>query len=707
MATPTVDGDIAPVRTSPYLGYNGAATSLGDTGEWTTSTAGTTACLVLMYLGIQPFYRTGYSNSYVGCNAFFARDNGSEIPHTTNRAYLVNSDGATTIDGHFTMLISYGAATTADWLAKFSVKKLEDAALDSNYLAASPFDIMDSAYEGETTDGNFLAFSARQSDGSDSVSTLYGFQSLDSSPATSFGLLLTSRAEVTFVSSVSNAIMTGNFLDSSHTYADLHLAQFNGNSFLSSVRRRYLTAVDDLWDNAQIVSMPDIRITPASASVDTLMNAKHWYGASWLYDGYQESPLNGQIVESDGDTYQDITIDIFNVPARATHINIYRGDNDGVTGTSPNQYYRLVDSIKLDSRWLEVPDAFFGASYQFVAYDDDSLGASYDALVGISETTDYFTPHWKLSASMLGSHFITDCYHPLIDDASHYLFRSKPGKFDQFDWTNDYLVLPERPTAIQGFNGRLYVWSVNNMYRINPEGMYIEDTYYGMGCISSTAVCVTDYGMMFASSKNIFIHDGSKPQAVGDKIRIMNSTYAVGWQQMTLSSGVWIEFDSINNAFVIFTQKSAIGKAFVYTLALQRWDIWQVDDIRGAFTGDNGVIYLSDKTDLKSLATSSTRKPFLFISRQEGLDSVASDKLIRRVRLAYTGTAFSTLNIVVNGSNATKSANTGLSVSGKLHVYDVTANNEGQYYHLYLTGHADGTTEIDAIEVISSMRTVR
>lgn len=56
-------------------------------------------------------------------------------------------------------------------------------------------------------------------------------------------------------------------------------------------------------------------------------------------------------------------------------------------------------------------------------------------------------------------------------------------------------MLPQQPTAIKGFNGRIYAFTTSRFYKIEPNNMYIEDTYEGAGCLSNQSVIVTDDGM--------------------------------------------------------------------------------------------------------------------------------------------------------------------------------------------------------------------
>jgi hypothetical protein len=698
-------GDIAITARDPYFG----GTSAGVRGEWLKGVGPATIAEVCYALGKNPLYVANISAAYVGVIAFFANANtGTGEIDDSERAWL-NTDGTgvgDTLDGLYNCVIRYNMTsnTLTSWNGSTGacfVRKLDGAILDVDYTSGSAVDLIDSVLELKSGSNYSLIFSYKATDEAVTGSNIYAFERLEAISTATWGNVSTARTNGDLaLATVDSAIIAS--MDDSSPW-DVYFMPSYGISRLATSARTYNTS----WGTATAVISANVSILATGRGIGNLDGAEHWYGLSWLYDGYQESPLSREVIESDGNEYQDITINIYSAPRRATHINVYRGDNSTVSTIAPNSFYRLVKSIRLDSNFQEETESLWGDYNTNTIVDSDNRGATYDALVGISETLDNFTPHWALSTGMNGFQYIAKCYHPEIDDCALYMFKSMPGKPDQFNWINDYLILPELPTAIHAFNGRVYVWSSNHMYRINPEGMYIEDRYEGLGCVGQDAVCVTDFGMVFANTKNIFMHDGTSPQPIGDAIKSMQNSQAVGWNNMTLSSGVWIFFDSVNNAFIVFTQKAGQGYVFAYTLNMKRWDIWLTDDIRGGFVGDDGIVYFSDKTNLKSLATSSTRKQFLFTSRSDGLGKITSDKLFRRARIAYSGSALNTLNLKVNGSNATYSSNANLTVSGKLAVYDITANNEGQNFFWYITGHTDGTTEIDGLEVIASVRPPR
>ena len=69
--------------------------------------------------------------------------------------------------------------------------------------------------------------------------------------------------------------------------------------------------------------------------------------------------------------------------------------------------------------------------------------------------------------------FVADTFHPKFDDTKNVVFRSKKqGRFSMFDWTSDYLAMPERPLALASFGGKLYVFTREKLYRVNPSSLF-------------------------------------------------------------------------------------------------------------------------------------------------------------------------------------------------------------------------------------------
>ncbi len=374
----------------------------------------------------------------------------------------------------------------------------------------------------------------------------------------------------------------------------------------------------------------------ANATGSINPNHDQFYCTSFLYDGYQESPLSSWQHIDNSSISQDslnVKIDIFpkNLSKRVTHVNVYRSSANDSSSTQPTSFFRLVKSISLKSGWLETdsntsnPD--YGKYYSKTIIDSGISGASYESRTGISEALLTTIPKYGLSAKINNFLYITNCSHPDIDDATNYLFKSRPFNFDQFNWIRDSLKLPNKPTAIAGFNGRLYVFSENESYIVNPDGMYIEDTLTGIGCKNQNTVVVSDIGMTWLDKNSIYYHNGQQYQDIGVAIKDVEQPDVVSFDINNRSAlKNLLKFSNTNYANDIVVTYDGYRKSFyycftvintgygggteyrqyfwVYTVPKQRWDFWKRSNpstygltnhgILGAVIGKNNEILMSD-----------------------------------------------------------------------------------------------------------------
>ena len=355
-----------------------------------------------------------------------------------------------------------------------------------------------------------------------------------------------------------------------------------------------------------------------------------FYATSFTYDGYQESPLSDWTRFAYQDfsaTSLNVTLNIFPnaLSKRVTHINLYRSDATGNV-TQPTEFFRLVQSISIKTGWGSIdsntsnPD--WGDFYEKSIVDTGESFASYEARTGISEAVKYTLPKYGLSTKINNFLYIADCDHPDIDDASYYLFKSRPFNYDQFNFIRDVLILPEKPTALEAFNGRIFVFSESNCYIVNPDGLYIEDTIEGVGCIHQNLVKSSDVGLCVMDNNSVYLHNGQGFADIGARIK-SNYQYTTFFQSQT-SIDKLVEFDSseytgervmaydyYRKSFYIFftTEVESLGvtsyKCYtnVFTVPKNRWDTWYRYHasgatttliVHGAVNGKKGEVFTSD-----------------------------------------------------------------------------------------------------------------
>ena len=170
---------------------------------------------------------------------------------------------------------------------------------------------------------------------------------------------------------------------------------------------------------------------------------------------------------------------------------------------------------------------------------------------------------YGLSTTINGYHIVGNCYHPEERDMQFYLLKSELDRFDMFNWTagGRRLKLPNIPTALASFNGRLYAFDKHNIYTIDPNTFSILDTYEGIGCSSADSIIVTEYGMCFVDMSNIYVHDGRSPKPVGSAI-LTSREDNFGLDNFNFSENTKVSFDQKRGSFVIYSEQ---GRSGLYT----------------------------------------------------------------------------------------------------------------------------------------------
>ena len=424
--------------------------------------------------------------------------------------------------------------------------------------------------------------------------------------------------------------------------------------------------VDDIGDSftdgdVEIVLQSDSNVSLSAAtatgtSTSFTGDKNYFYKISYVYDGYQESPLSSDfmITQTSTPTQISVSINLHNTSTmskRITHVNLYMAEGDEAS-SDPTGFYRLVKSINIttvfsNEQWVEAaddatsPDWGVKKSHQFL-HNGTSQG-SYEARTGIPETLGNFTPSYTLSTVLNNQLFIANCKHPEIDNADLYLFKSRPFNYDQFNWVFDSLLLPDMPTAIKGFNGRIYAFTKSKTYRIEPNGMYIEDIFDGAGCLNSKSIIVTDYGMFFADDNNIYFHNGSTPRPIANPILTQTdadvenaptSSYTAWQLRSSPQKDVIMGFDNKRRALLVFfdIQYSYSGTqnryyCWAYSLDSQRWDLWEAPAVTSYVSGTSGENFISDGTDLLSyLGHASNKRAWKWYSKKMVMNASTVDK---------------------------------------------------------------------------------
>tara|TARA_E500000305_G_scaffold31974_1_gene24217 strand:- start:23704 stop:28176 length:4473 start_codon:yes stop_codon:yes gene_type:complete len=433
-----------------------------------------------------------------------------------------------------------------------------------------------------------------------------------------------------------------------------------------------------------------------------IYNTTYYYKVSFLYDGYQESPLtsfpwtfNANAADSgnynaDTDNYEqlELSLKLSNIVPRISHLNIYRTDD-------PNKLYRLIKSIPLDSTWVEDENQIFQKTY----IDIGNSGASYEAINNMPQDLRKTQPNYTISEVFEGSLFIGNCYHSNIVDGSTYIFKSQPGNFNQFNWSQDFLKLPNTPTAMKSYLGRLYVWDESNMYVVNSN-LIIEDTYEGIGCLNSKAVTSCDAGMCFADSNNIYLQTQGYPQIISNPIATAGDS--TGYQDLLNPStfNPKIYYISKITSFIVIVNSSF---SWLYNVSSRRWDRWTTTNIESGILGKDNELLLSETYgEFHNLAcNSASRENYTWKSKKLTMGFDSQDKFFKKTRV--TGTNANVIDTTATSKGSLSPTYTDDTDNAE-YTHPTGATRKGKWIQYTITNESN---EVDSIATIYRDRNVK
>ena len=317
---------------------------------------------------------------------------------------------------------------------------------------------------------------------------------------------------------------------------------------------------------------------------------------------------------------------------------------------------------------------------------------------------------------MAGGYLIVgDAFHPEIDNSTTWLFRSQPGQFSRFDWTTDTMALPSRPTALSYFLGRLYAFDLNNTYIVNVNGLVVEDTKEGTGCISSESVLVTDIGMFFCDYSNMYMHNGTSATPIG--IPILRSsqlddegTANYAWQNINHAIDPKVSFNPKSNTVRFhFKDTDGFTGAWCYTVHTKRWDLEEYNTPSAALSGAKSESFMSDGTHLIKLNDIfDKRKKFTWYSRSMDMGAASIDKVFRNIKIKCkdnTKVPLSVVKIYVNDTVISDDAITQDNDEAGLSIFNIKGSaRKGKTIQIKIT---DCETEIDAIGIVYMVKAIK
>lgn len=279
-------------------------------------------------------------------------------------------------------------------------------------------------------------------------------------------------------------------------------------------------------------------------------------------------------------------------------------------------------------------------------------GATYEENSGMPESLEFQSIRYAVNEAGGGYHWVSNGQPEGETDAdwNRYIFRSKKFRPNMFDWTRDFLVLPEIPNALAWYNDRLYAFSENTTYRINPELLYIEDTYFGAGASHRQSVCVSEYGLYFCNLNGAYRIQDSGIEVISDPIaEVPRTENYIGWKAFALATA-GANFDrvvikaEVDKRLILFVGATASNASdcMAFYIPTGHWYRLGLGSAAlaadsGLYSGKDGEVYISNATASYRLFAGATYETTSWISKEFHLDEPSQNKSWNLTR--WDGTA--------------------------------------------------------------------
>lgn len=376
---------------------------------------------------------------------------------------------------------------------------------------------------------------------------------------------------------------------------------------------------------------------------------KYFYFFTFQYDGYQEGPLAAaKGLEADA-SYSFFTVgpggwELFatNNGFKSVDVNITVNDNSAEWSSrvSGIVVYRalsegnpiLPDNEPEFLRIIDINDASWGgtAGARTFTWTDDNnyTGATYSERTGIPPTVEDFDIHWQLSTTNDVYHFVGNAQFDEIPESSRVVYRSQPYKYNMFDWTRDFVVLQQTPSALASFAGRLFAFTPNRTFVIDPNTLDVADTWEGIGTYDQSSVVVTDRGMFFCNDNNIYVYDGNAVHPIGAPVLRNDVDTDAAWlSKITTNFNPVVLYDARMDAFIVAYVNASGNVSYLsyktarsqtIDLPTGRWDhiTTTATQVRGRLLSATGRPILGLGNDLVELFASTTKRAWTATLRE-------------------------------------------------------------------------------------------
>jgi hypothetical protein len=356
------------------------------------------------------------------------------------------------------------------------------------------------------------------------------------------------------------------------------------------------------------------------------------YAYSFLYDGYQESPLSTDKYDTDfidteppvvgalSDDYFSVSVKITisyaaleKMSKRITGINLYGArikDGEEV------ELYRLIRYIPFNQYEMAINNDKTG--YEVTILDYGNRMGSFDAVAGFSETLENVSIYRSVQCAFQGYVFAGDIHITSTDkkiSLDNIIVRSLPLQPSVFDYTSNFAVLSFTATAMVGYNNRLYVFGEEDYAVINPDTMAIEYKSDALGCASYKFLVMTEFGIFVFFNDNVYAIDGATVIPIGNdiKISLYNAATPIVIPSLETMGVISLHYFKKRNALCV------VGKDYVYLYSIpnKRWMLYGIPEIDPT-TGALKSVFTSyeDSGDIHICYTRSTDIPFRSKAKQ-------------------------------------------------------------------------------------------
>lgn len=304
------------------------------------------------------------------------------------------------------------------------------------------------------------------------------------------------------------------------------------------------------------------------------------FAVSYIYDGFQESPLTKisdvtptVTTKSRLSLYLAIDKPLM-TSKRVSGVNLYMAkimpSGDQITN------FQLIESFDINEFTILVNGGFAALPLLPNGYVHTlrvlygSYGAAYENVADQVEELESNTLQYRLSCQT-GTRLVVADAKSGTEDFSCYLFFSRPLQPSVFDITKDFVVLRHKPVAICANKDRVFAFTERDSYiiNLNSEYPFIEEVVEGIGCIGKNAVLSHESGIYHADSNGLYFN-----------LRRISDPVQRPWMELN-KDNFWITYDQRRNSIIFI---NGTGKCFVFTSG--RWDYWELNHTVKAVTID-------------------------------------------------------------------------------------------------------------------------